>query len=95
MFKLIAAENKWPIIIVFFAVYAGFSGGGNDDLIQAVTSAPIATAISLLILRRGRAAISLSIPAPGTGPTMEETAATAGAYTISQLLPRGELICCE
>ena len=50
---LLAREDKWPTLIVLFGVYSGLSGV-SDNLLQALTTAPMAASISIWLIHRGR-----------------------------------------
>ena len=67
---LLSAEQKWPLLLLLFGVYTGLSTV-NDDLLQAATTAPIAAAVSIWLIRRGRA----------------ECGEDGRHYTLEQLLP--------
>ena len=53
---LSAKQTQWPLVLCLFGLYSGLSAGSNEDLIQALTSAPIAACTSLLVVRWGRQA---------------------------------------
>ena len=75
--SLLTAEEKWPKVLYLFAIYSGFSAM-NDNIIQAATTAPMAAAISVWLIRGGRAA-----------DDDEGQVGSARRYTLEQLLPRG------